>query len=362
MAGISKEMSRLRTLRCPGDSKSNAMPPGGSKGETDVCSKRRSVIEQVLVLVVALGISVSLAPLCRIAGARIGLVDRPSGSGTLKIHTRAIPVVGGIVTLTSVFLSLFVLREPIAAGIAAGSTVALLAGLVDDVRTLTAWPRLVLLGLAGAVVSIPLLIEWHLLGALGIVVLTMSTANGVNILDGQDVLAGGLVVSAALGLSLALPGDEVNTALLGFAVSGATLGFLVWNRPPARLFLGNNGAYALGTLLAVVCGVLIEARGWRGLFAGGSCLIVFAFEVLSTLFRRWRLKRSLTGGDRSHSYDVLALRVGSREKATLIMIAVGLIASGVGLLIAYGSPIFAASLLIAEASLSAAAARYLWSR
>src|SRR5262245_6208000 len=208
--------------------------------------------------------SASLAPLGRLAGARIGLVDRPSGSGTLKIHTRAIPVVGGIVTVTSVFLSLFVLREPIIGGIAAGSGVALLAGLADDVRPLTAWLRLVLLGLAGAVISFPLLLDWHVLAAFGIVVLTMCTANGVNIVDGQDGLAGGLVVSASLGLSLALPADEVGIALLGFAVAGATLGFLIWNLPPARLFLGNNGAYALGTLLAVVCGALIDARGWRG--------------------------------------------------------------------------------------------------
>jgi UDP-GlcNAc:undecaprenyl-phosphate/decaprenyl-phosphate GlcNAc-1-phosphate transferase len=313
------------------------------------------------VLVTALAISALLAPVARSAGARVGLVDRPSGSGPLKIHARAIPVVGGILTVTSAFLSLIAFGEPVAAGVVAGSCVALMAGLVDDVRSLTVWPRLAFLGVAGVVVSIPLLSEWHLLAAVGIVVLTMCTANGVNILDGQDGLAGGLVVSAALGLSLSLPHDETRTMLLGFAVAGATLGFLLWNRPPARLFLGNNGAYALGTLLTVLCAVLIESRGWQGVLAGGTCLMVFAFEVVSTLFRRWRTRRSLTGGDRSHSYDLLASRLGSRERATSVFLAIGLVAAGTGLLIAYAPAVLAVALFLAVMVLALGAARYLWS-
>ena len=317
--------------------------------------------DRVSVLLIALAISALLAPAARSAGSRLGLVDKPSGSGTLKIHARSIPVVGGIVAVGSVFLSLYVYGEAVAAGVVAGSCVALLVGLVDDVRVLTVWPRLALLGVAGAVVSFPLLAEWHLLAALGIVVLTLCTANGVNILDGQDGLAGGLVVSAALGLALAMPDDEMGTTLLGFAVAGASLGFLVWNRPPARLFLGNNGAYALGTLLAVLCGVLIESRGWQGVLAGGTCLGVFAFEVVSTLLRRWRTRRSLTGGDRSHSYDLLASRLRSRERSTVIFLAFGLAASGAGLLIAYAPPVPAVAIFLLGILLAVAAGRYLWS-
>lgn len=318
--------------------------------------------DDVTVLVIAIAISALLAPVARSAGSRVGLVDQPAGSGMLKIHARAIPVVGGIVTVAAVFLSLFASGEPAAAGVLAGTCVAMVAGLVDDLRSLTVWPRLVLLAAAGAVVSIPLLSAWELLPSLGIVILTMCAANGVNILDGQDALAGGLVVSAALGLSLALPGDEAQTRLLGLAIAGAALGFLIWNRPPARLFLGNNGAYALGTLLAVLCAVLIESRGWQGLLAGGACLGVFAFEVVTTLVRRWRVRRSLTGGDRSHSYDVLALRLGSREKATLVFLLIGVAVSVGGLLIAYAPPTLAVALFLIGIGLSMAAARYLWSR
>jgi hypothetical protein len=152
--------------------------------------------------------------------------------------------------------------------------------------------------------------------------LVVATANAVNILDGQDALAGGLVSVAALALATTLSTNRP-ASWLGLAVAGATLGFLVWNRPPARMFLGNGGAYALGTLLAVVTASLLAARGWEGAVVAGACLSVFSFEVASTMLRRWRLGRSLTGGDRSHSYDVLARRLGSRTASTLVFVGIG---------------------------------------
>lgn len=291
--------------------------------------------DELIVSVVAFAVSLALAPLARSLALRLKIVDDPTPSGSLKIHTRAVPLLGGVVAVTSVFLALVFTGESFDIGVLIGTVLALIVGLADDIHPLSVWPRLLLLGVAGAVVSVALLPDWRVVPAMGIAVLMICTANGVNIVDGQDGLAGGLVVLSAVGLSLALPSDEGGMVALGFAVAGGTLGFLFWNRPPARLFLGNNGAYALGVLLGLLSGVLIMSRGWRGLFAAGAFLGIFAFEVVWSLLRRRRQNQPLTSGDRSHTYDLLAERLHGREKATLIFYAIGTVLTVLGLVITY---------------------------
>jgi UDP-N-acetylmuramyl pentapeptide phosphotransferase/UDP-N-acetylglucosamine-1-phosphate transferase len=255
-------------------------------------------------------------------------------------------VVGGLVAVAGAFVALLLLARTPPGWLVLGVGVALLVGLVDDLRPLPAWLRVVLLALAGVVLAPALSpLAWPFAAA-AMAALVVATANAVNILDGQDALAGGLVSVAALALATTLSTNRP-ASWLGLAVAGATLGFLVWNRPPARMFLGNGGAYALGTLLAVVTASLLAARGWEGAVVAGACLSVFSFEVASTMLRRWRLGRSLTGGDRSHSYDVLARRLGSRTASTLVFVGIGLLGWGAGALLALApSPIGLAALAV----------------
>jgi UDP-N-acetylmuramyl pentapeptide phosphotransferase/UDP-N-acetylglucosamine-1-phosphate transferase len=96
------------------------------------------------------------------------------------------------------------------------------------------------------------------------------------------IAAPGLVAIAGVGLALLVGG----TGAAPLAATGAACGFLLWNRPPARAFLGDGGAYALGVLL-VAGAADASASGWPGLLAAGACLGVFAYELLSTVVRAW---------------------------------------------------------------------------
>ena len=217
------------------------------------------------------------------------------------------------------------LRWPVLGAVA----VALATGLADDRRPLGAAIRVGLLAAAGAVAAV----SWAIVGSIeapGVVVvvaLVLACANGVNIVDGQDGLAGGMAAIAAVGLGLAAVAAG-GRASLAVALAGGLLGFLLWNRPPARIFLGNGGAYAVGTILAVLGVGVIADDGLRGAIVAGLCLYPFAYEIAFTVVRRLATRSALAGGDRQHTYDLLAAVLGTRLRSTLACWAVAAIAVG----------------------------------
>lgn len=281
---------------------------------------------------VGLGVGLLLVPAARWVGLRAGLVDRPGDP--LRIHDRPVPLLGGAAVVAATLTAIVVVGQGPSAWVAGAAILALLVGLLDDLRPLPVWLRLV-----GQAASGGLLVAAGLrmevlgpLGAAGVVVLVVLMANAVNVVDGQDGLAGGLALIGAAGL-VGLEGWSAGDASwsVGVALAGALVAFLAWNRPPARIFLGNGGAYAVGTMLAVPAAV--ASRGWIGLAAGILCLGVFAFELMFTVVRRVRARSPVTAGDRGHSYDLAAFSLGGRTRSTLLFWGVGVLAAGAGLLL-----------------------------
>ncbi len=166
---------------------------------------------------------------------------------------------------------------------------ALVAGIgwMDDHRSLPAWPRLGVHALAALLLAVAL----HLGGAgtaisLAGFVLALGLVNAWNFMDGIN----GLATSQALlcGLAFAmLPG--FGSPLLGIAVAGACLGFLPFNFPRARLFLGDVGSGALGFMVAVLIAIGVTsspARHWPLLL-----LAPLAMLADSSLTLLWRMLR-----------------------------------------------------------------------
>lgn len=268
-------------------------------------------------LLVAFGMAAILTPVLAWAGTAVGLVDRPTGS--LKIHVRPVAVSGGIAVVAASLAGLAAAGWPDGLVVTAvGAALAL--GVVDDLKALPPWPRLVLLAGIGGILAIAGVElgpsgPW---GAIGTILVTVACANAVNILDGQDGLVGGLGAIAALGLaSLGAQVGASGATSLGLALTGALAGFLMWNRPPARVFLGDGGAYAVGVLLAAMAADVTAQADVPGLMAAGLCLGVFAFELIFSIVRRVRL-RSLMHGDRLHSYDLMSLWLGNRWRVTVL--------------------------------------------
>jgi UDP-N-acetylmuramyl pentapeptide phosphotransferase/UDP-N-acetylglucosamine-1-phosphate transferase len=285
-----------------------------------------------LPLIVAFGFSLLLTPLAGGLGSRVGILDHPTG-GSLKLHRAPIPLTGGLAVVAAAMLGITLFRGLPPAGVAAAVMVALGAGALDDARPLRPLPRVIGLAVAGAALALlgaPGQVE-GLAATVGVVALVLACANATNLLDGQDGLAGGIAAIAALGLSAVLVRlGAPSAAAVGLATAGSLLGFLAWNRPPARVFLGNGGAYAVGTFLAALATTAVTSGGMRGLAAAGVCQGIFAFELVFTVARRVRWRGRLAAGDRLHSYDLMAARTGDRGRVTLAFWAAGAILAATG--------------------------------
>ena len=289
---------------------------------------------------IAIALALVLTWAARWLGLTTGLVDRPlvvepegerpPGADELKIHTVPIPVLGGLGVVAAVLGALLVAGSDLPLLAVAGVVLATAIGLVDDVRPQPASVRMIALAVAAVPIAVGLPLDpLGLPARVGVVVLLLLMANAVNLIDGQDGLAGGLGAIGSVGLAavIAANGGDPMTAIV---LAGALVGFLAWNLPPARVFLGNGGAYGLGALLTVLAAQATIGHGWHGLLAAALCLGVFAFELSFTVVRRLVGSQGLAVGDRRHSYDLLGRSRGNRDRSTLALWTLGAVSAGAG--------------------------------
>jgi UDP-GlcNAc:undecaprenyl-phosphate/decaprenyl-phosphate GlcNAc-1-phosphate transferase len=280
--------------------------------------------------VVAAAVVLVLTPVTAWIAPRIGGVD--TGGDRPRVHTKPIPRIGGLAIVIGILVPalLFVDLDGPYPGIMIGTACVALVGLVDDTRGLRPGPKLLLvMGLA----LIPVL-GWDLkmdhlsVPVIGSVDLGWASypitilwiaflANLVNLIDGMDGLAAGIVAIAAGAFALlAVSFFRYDAAALAAIVCGATLAFLRHNYHPAKIFMGDSGALALGFLLASIAvqGVLKTAAT----IALAGPLLVMAVPLLDTSFvvlKRIKYGRAPWGADQNHFYHRF-MRIGFSQRRT----------------------------------------------
>ena len=253
-----------------------------------------------LIVLVAAAATVVATPLAIVAAGRLGVVDHP---GALKPQQAPVPYLGGVAVFVGLVVGAAVGRPSVIIPLA----MAVGLGVADDRFDLA--PTLRLLGQLAIGAAVAVTVPVHLEGVVGsvaIVVTTVLVVNGVNLIDGLDLLATGVVAASAVGFAVILHGDGRDLAL---SLAAALVGFGLFNRPPARIYLGDGGSYLLGTALTI-----LVASAWApgaatplGL-AALAMVAVPAGEVAFAVVRRARSHRSLLAGDRGHPYDRLVDR------------------------------------------------------
>jgi UDP-GlcNAc:undecaprenyl-phosphate GlcNAc-1-phosphate transferase len=329
-------------------------------------------------------------PLVRRMAVRFGAIDRPSDR---KVHPKPTPTLGGVAILVGVLVGLGVaylipsLRSLYHQSLELqGTLIAAVVitgiGVLDDTRTLSAPAKvagqllaaglLILNGVEllffwfptqgvislGSDLSVPLTALW---------ILTM--VNGVNLIDGLDGLAAGIVTIAALAfftwvfVSPPVGAQPLSTAaLLSAVAAGAALGFLPYNFYPAKIFMGDAGAMQLGIVLAAatLSGVGRTVQPSGGDIAAFSIPVLIPMIVLAVplvdvalaIIRRVRKGRAIFAPDKEHIHHQLREIGHTHRQAVLIMYFWSILLAGSALAVAFiNGRLFVGSILIVAATL-----------
>jgi UDP-GlcNAc:undecaprenyl-phosphate GlcNAc-1-phosphate transferase len=325
-------------------------------------------------------ISLPLTRLLIGLGHRRGLVDAPdaAGSGGRKDHARPIPNTGGVaiflaiaLPIAAVLAAVWVVPEsswtgplaPVAphveglrsqtrlgVGILAALAAIHVLGLIDDRRRLGPYSKLLVqlavalglvlicrlrvleflgknYGLAGEAVSIVLSVAW-------IVVVT----NAMNFLDNMDGLAAGVgAICAALYLAATLIGGQWFVAGAAALLVGSLAGFLVFNFPPARVFMGDGGSLVVGLMLAVISirttyfapGSPHAPGAWYGVLMPLMVLAIPLYDFTSVTLIRLAHGQSPFRGDQNH-FSHRLVRKGLGKRAAVLTIWLCTLATGIG--------------------------------
>lgn len=276
----------------------------------------------LIVFCVAFGLAVLLTPVAWRLALRWGVVDRPRGRHRHKTLT---PKLGGL-ALYGAFTVAALLAQAMPvprfdpwewirlAGLLLGGAFLFVFGLLDDLYEFGPLPQyLAQIAAAAIAVLFRIFIETLNNPLTGqqtdpwpfVVTVTLSLfwlglmMNTVNWLDGVDGLAGGVAFVAALVLfanaAFRLDPPQISVSLLPLALMGATAGFLLFNFPPAKIFMGSNGAFFLGYTVGSLS-IIGGAKAATILLVMGLPLLDVAWQIVNRL----RQGRNPVEGDRGH--------------------------------------------------------------
>jgi Fuc2NAc and GlcNAc transferase len=212
----------------------------------------------------------------------------------------------------------------------AGLALALmLLGIADDVWSLPVSVRLGAYGLSCLVATLCLLPPQVAGGALLYGILALATAlamlwlvNLYNFMDGIDGIAASQCLLAAVAAALlSLHSGAGDYPLFCLLLAASQLGFLVWNWPPARLFMGDAGSVPTGFLLAGLA-LLGSVEGRLGISCWLVLLAIFITDASWTLLWRIATGQPFTRAHRLHAYQRLSVRWGSHLRVDLLLGAI----------------------------------------
>ena len=330
----------------------------------------------VLVFLVAGVVTYVTTPLVRRLAVRVGAIDVPDDR---KVHSDPTPVMGGLAMFFALLAGLGVAwlipsfrelyrtsSEP--GGVLAGASIALLLGVVDDVRGIGASTKLAgQMIAAGALILAGVQVFYFWFPKVGIISLsadlsalltvlwTLGMMNAVNLIDGLDGLASGVSAIAAAAFFVYAyrsgGGLPSTAALISAIVAGSCVGFLRHNFNPARIFMGDSGSMLLGLLLAsaTITGVGRTTEPQFSDFAGYVIPVLLPFVVLAipiadaslAILRRVRGRRPVFHPDKQHIHHWMLEMARSHRQAVLVMYLWSAMLAGAAIALSFGKGAYA---------------------
>ena len=270
----------------------------------------------------ALVVSLIATPVVRAFALRWRLGDKPNGR---KLDARPIPHLGGIALFLSIsaaivpFIGLTSPEGWTSSLVARSIPVVLLIvvlGIVDDTRNLRARHKLMVQALAAAglvavgyrlFTGVWMFDSWMAMLSIVSLVFIVGMLSSVNLIDGHDGLAAGVtIISSAAFAVIASFAGVAHVVPISLAVCGACLGFLVFNFPPGRIYMGDTGSMLLGLLLAIMACLVSMRAPSPGMFA--AVILTLGVPLLDTglaIARRIVVRAPVFTADHLHMHHIL---------------------------------------------------------
>jgi len=293
--------------------------------------------EYFLLFVIAYLLVGALTPLMRKIAIATDVIDRPNSSH--KSHKQPVPYLGGVAIIIGVItvsyatslVSNFTTNTFWLATSVLGPALLLgLIGLWDDLKNLKPLPRFIAQSIAGVFTAGILIATDNVGNPTGSVIFdsiitiiwVVGICNSINFFDNLDGGAAGTVAVTSIALAfLALNGDQYLIAALATVTSGATLGFLVWNKNPAKIYMGDAGALFLGVLLATLT-IRLKPSAETQIGSYFTPILLLAIPILDTTVAVFsRLRRHLSpfqGGQDHLSHRLIRTGLSRKQSATTL--------------------------------------------
>ncbi len=303
-----------------------------------------------IILLVSFVVCVCLVPLSKVVAKHIGAIDIPNER---KVHSKPMPRLGGLaIFLTFLFgYILFGYVNEQMISVLIGGFIIILLGICDDIKPIRARYKLFIQIVAACVVVFYGNILLSNISVLGVsfyfgwfsypltVFFILAIINAINLIDGLDGLCSGIsAIFFASVICIAVLLDRIYglDVLLCVIMLGSCLGFLVYNKPPASVFLGDTGSTFLGFIIAIIALLGYKTATFTSLFIP---IIVLLLPILDTIFaiiRRFLKGENIGMPDKEHLHHQLLKVSKSTKKTVLIIYAVDILCAVISILYALG--------------------------
>jgi len=307
-----------------------------------------NILEVILITFV---VSLLLVPIAKKIANHVGAVDLPNER---KIHKEPMPRMGGLAIFGG-FLFGYVLYGDITTqmlSILIGTFIIFLLGIFDDLKPIRAKYKFLVQIIAALIVVIYGQIYFTEITLLGftlkfnlIISYILSTffivaiSNAINLIDGMDGLASG--ISSIYFGTIAIIAVVLNRfgtldITLSLIMLGATLGFLFWNFPPAKIFMGDSGSLFLGFMIAVISLLGFKVTTITSLVIPITILAIPIFDTVLAILRRVLKGESIGTPDKEHFHHQLLKMKFSTKTSLIIIYSINIMFSAISIFYVIG--------------------------
>jgi len=313
-----------------------------------------SMMSDLTVFFTAFVVTLLATPLVRKAALRWKLGDKPNGR---RIHTDLIPHLGGIAIVLGTFAGFAAVSvagwdpgagwRPMIQRMLPAVGLIVVLGLVDDMKSLRVVQKLTIQVVGAAILAIsgfliytgvPAIDSVNVIALLVSVAFLVGISSSVNLIDGHDGLAAGICLIAAISFAVmaVMFGADV-VLVVTLALIGACLGFLVFNFPPGKIYMGDTGSMFLGIMLALVACSLTALQPAPKTFVA-ICFIlgIPMLDAFLAIARRLILRTPVFKADCLHMHHVLNELSFTPKQTLIVMYSMQTFLAGLGLLVLKG--------------------------